>query len=204
MTYTFNMPFDGQSLGNSKPQVRANFNYIASSFAINHQDYNTATVGMHKFVQMPEQVSDPTTGAAIGDLYTKTAQSFTNLFWRQESGGADPLKDQAAIIQMTNLAPTNAAKGSTFLPGGLLLQWNTRTLATSGSTVTATFLNEFQIAGVAANPYAIMLTAQCPALINISALSLGASNITSLGFDINRFGGTGSLEIMYIAIGPRT
>jgi len=204
MTYTFNMPFDGQSLGNSKPQVRANFNYIASSFAVNHVAYNTSQVGMHTFVQMPEQASDPTSGAAIGVLYTKSAQSYSNLFWRQESGGADPIKDQAAIIQMTNLAPTNATKGSTFLPGGLLLQWNTRTLATSGSSVTATFLNEFQLAGAPANPYAIMLTAQCSATIDVSALSLGASNINSLSFDINRFGGIGSLDIMYIAIGPRT
>ena len=127
MSFTPGIPRSGQSLGNSRPQVQGNFDYINTAFAINHVAFNASGVGKHKFMQMPEQVAAPTTLANEGALYTKEAQGITNLFWRQESNGTE--------IQLTNIEPLIAASGYTFLPGGLLLQWGVTGSIASTSTV---------------------------------------------------------------------
>jgi len=40
-----------------------------------------------------------------------------------ESGGADPIRNTGALVRMTGILPVQAANGSTFLPGGMLIQW---------------------------------------------------------------------------------
>jgi len=52
MSYTVGIPLDGQSLGNSKPQVRANFNQLFNFVAVNHFALNTINAGKHKFVEL--------------------------------------------------------------------------------------------------------------------------------------------------------
>lgn len=130
MTFTPGEPQNGESLGSSKPKIRSNLDGLRASLAVNHVDINAGTDnGKHKFIQMPEQGSDATTGAAIGALYTKGTAGFANLYWRQETGGANAYKDQGAVVNMTGPAPAYTVfsgterGGYTFLPGGLLLQY---------------------------------------------------------------------------------
>lgn len=198
MSYTTGIPTNGQSLGNSRPQVQGNFDYINTSNSVNHVAFNSSGFGKHKFLQMPEQGSAPATAANEGGLYTKESQSITNLFWRQESSGTQ--------IQMTNIAPTNSQKGSTFLPGGLLLQWDFVTIGASGSATTVTLLEQFTKAGVNFDPYVVMVTPSASAA-SITGLSLGTRNFVAASkqFDITRFGGIGAtIDVMYLSLGPKT
>ena len=202
MTYTLGVPFDGQSLGNSKPQIRSNFNVINSDFAVNHIAFGSTGEGKHKFMQMPEQGSNATTGSDEGALYTKVADAYTNLFWRQESGGADPAKNQGAVIQMTNLLPINASNGSTFLPGGLLLQFGVATL--SGGAAAVVYPYAFSLGGVANNAWSIQVTVlqsqgAAPRVVSVST----GTPPTSTGFNISSFGLTNQ-TVYWMAIGPRT
>ena len=72
--------------------------------------------GKHKFLQMPEQGSAPTTATDEGGLYVKEANSRSTLFWRQEGNGTE--------IQLTRQNPTlSASTGESFLPGGIIIKW---------------------------------------------------------------------------------
>ena len=200
MTYTVGVPFDGQSLSNSKPQIRSNFSVINTAFSTNHLALGAIDQGKHKFLQMPNQSAAPTTSSNESGFYAKSAQSFSNLFWRQESGGADPLKNQGAEIQLTNVLPTNASKGCTFLPGGLLMQWESKNL--SGGSVGFSFTRQFTLGGIANNPWSIVVGLGSTPNTIIS-LGVSGSSVSSTGFSVNSFNGTNQL-IYYIAIGPRT
>lgn len=198
MTYTLGIPADGQSLGNSKPQVRGNFTTIFNAFAVNHVALNSSPQGKHFFVEMPDVSDQATTTNEIG-LYCKKAGSpaYSNLFFRQEIGGADPTKNQGAIIQMTNIAPVNASSGYSFLPGGMLIQWDT--ITTNGTNSTPVV---FPIAfDVATTPYSIQLTGAVG--IIGSNLSLSVSGATNAGFNL-RTAASATLPVYYTAIGQRT
>lgn len=200
MTFTSGIPRSGQSLGNSRPQVQGNFDYIDTAFAINHVAFNASGVGKHKFLQMPEQGSAPSTAANEGALYTKEASSITNLFWRQESSGTE--------VQMTNIAPSSAQNGYTFLPGGMLMQWNNVSLGASGSATTVTLPTSFTLAGVKVNPYSVVVTANCSVGAALSlSLCVGGFDANNDTFEIRRAGGIGGVGVInayYIAIGPKT
>lgn len=197
MSYTTGIPRSGQSLGNSRPQVQGNFDYINTAFAVNHVAFNAAGVGKHIYVQMPERDGTPskpipTTAANEGALYTKEAQSITNLFWRQESNGTE--------VQLTNIAPSNATSGYSFLPGGFLIQWDLITLL-NASTTPVTFPTNFD---AATTPYSIQLTFATSTPSGVT-LSVSTSTQTNTGFTI-RCSPTpsGSPQVYYIAIGKRT
>ena len=199
MAYTLGIPSDGQSLGNSKPQVRGNFTSIFNTFALNHIAFNSIGEGKHKFVEMPEVADQATSSDEIG-LYCKEAQSFSNLFWRQESGGADPLKNQGAIIQMTNILPINATTGRTFLPGGFLLQWGIVTLNGSG-VQTVNFPSTFTLSGVNNDPWNIQVTMADTTFVTIRTVGISAYAFDQ--FSISSFAGANQ-DVFWCAIGPKT
>ena len=181
MSFTPGIPRSGQSLGNSRPQVQGNFDYINTAFAINHVAFNASGVGKHKFMQMPEQVSAPTTLANEGALYTKEAQSITNLFWRQESNGTE--------VQLTGIAPLAAGNGYSTLPGGMIIQWGSTGAVGSSLNVSynITFPNSIfstVITGTSANK-----------AFRISANATNQFTVTPID------GGTSGSSIYWIAIG---
>lgn len=197
MTFTGGIPASGQSLGNSRPQVQGNFDYINTSFAINHVAFNASGVGKHKFLQMPEQGSAPTTAVNEGGLYTKEAQSITNLFWRMENNGTE--------IQMTNIAPNSASAGYTFLPGGMLMQWDNVVLTGPNTSTLVTLPTSFTTAGVKVIPYSVVVTGNCNlAATVLLALSVGSFDAPNDQFQIRRQGSAGAVNAYYVAIGPRT
>lgn len=191
MSYTTGIPSPGQSLGNSRPQVQGNFDYISTSFAVNHVAFNLAGVGKHKFLQMPEQGSAPVTAINEGGLYTKESGGITNLFWRLENNGAE--------VQMTNIAPLPGNNGYSFLPGGMLIQWAQTGTVNSGDLITFPIafpnaLNNIQVtqfnAGSPAGQRAV-------SVIFIGSLSQFRIRITTLGSSPS----DSSATINFIAIG---
>lgn len=197
MSYTLGIPADGQSLGNSKPQVRTNFTEIFNGLAVNHIAFNALGTGKHKFLQMPEQGSAPTTGTDEGGVYTSDIKGgFTNLFWKQESGGAIPEKNQGESIQMTNITPSNSTPGRSFLPGGMLIQWGSITTGGDGSNTPVTYNVPFDSIA-----YNVQLTF-ARTVNTIATLSVRTSNYTNSGFEIHQTGG-GNFLVFYLAIGKR-
>ena len=130
MSYTFNIPTNGQSLGNSRPQVQGNFTYINTAFAINHIAFNQVNVGKHYKVEMPRQSPSPTPAATEGMLFTKLSGGITRLIWKRDGGATD--------IELTGIDPKNATNGYSTLPGGIIIQWGVvDSLASSGTVLFA-------------------------------------------------------------------
>jgi hypothetical protein len=201
LSYTGNIPLSGQSLGVTKNPINSNFTTLQTVFDVNHVDYNNLGAGKHFFLEMPVGV-DMTTIANEGGLYTKdvgSAPAYACLFYRQESGGADPLRDQGAVIQMTSIKPLIAANGYTFLPGGMLLQWGT--VASTGTNPTITFPIAFS-----STPYSVQFN---PARSGMSSVSstfyLNTSVLSATQFQIvNSSAGTTNYSYYWSAIGAFT
>lgn len=90
MTYNVRPYATNDTLSASKNQIRNNFSLIRDRFQDNHTDIDSGE-GKHKYMQMPEQTSAPTTDANEGALYTKesTINNVTDLFYRRESDGSE-------------------------------------------------------------------------------------------------------------------
>jgi hypothetical protein len=128
MTYTANVPLSGQTLGNSRPIINANFQKIASVFAVNHFNINSANAGKHDRVELPVR-ADPTPVLGEGQLYAKVAGvgSEAQMFWRFAGGASLPL-------QITgNRFSAVANNGYMPLMGGMLIQWGFVNSTTNGS-----------------------------------------------------------------------
>lgn len=143
MTYTTGIPVSGDSLGGTRDRIRTNFEEIATVTAVNHVAFNSLGEGKHKFLQMPEQASAPTTAADEGGFYAKVGASpaQTNLFFRGESDGFEYQLTRAISASTTRFATNTAyvanhTGGWTFLPGNLLLQYGARTTPGTSGTIT--------------------------------------------------------------------
>jgi len=185
----------GSTLVGTRDQIRANFEIIRDDFAINHVAYDETGEGKHKFMQMPESGADfdnndsaPSTAANEGALYTKEADSVTNLFFRQESDGAE--------IQLTSSqGATNANPGTTFLPGGLLMQFGSFTGASKADT-TVTFNVPFGTA-----PYSVVVTMNREGSNNVDTFY--AHTLTTTNFQARNTSSSNRIGY-YIAIGSAT
>lgn len=134
-------------MGGTRNPINTNFQVLDTTFSVNHVGYNDSGAGKHKFMQMPEQASAPSTAANEGALYTKDDGARTALYWVQEAG-------QGAEVKMTGPTPSAAANGYTFLPGGLLLQWGVvNNAGTSGTVLFATNNIDFPL-----NLFTVQLT----------------------------------------------
>jgi hypothetical protein len=125
-SYQVGIPQDGQTLGNSKPQVRDNFSIAFNSFAVNHVDFNTLGTGWHNLLTMSTLSVNPTLlGLTAGNLnvFSKLVAPNTlpQLFFAQSKTGT--------IYQLTGTSadatstPAPGTNGYTWLPGGLMIQW---------------------------------------------------------------------------------
>lgn len=142
MTYTL-LPNSGQSLGQTRADIRTNFSLIQTAQDTNHVALGLASQGKHKFLQMPEQGSAPATAANEAGFYSKvgTLPAESNLFFRGESSGFEYQLTKAdsahtgTLGTFTNYAPVvaNQYGGWTFLPGNMILMYG-RMGGTSTST----------------------------------------------------------------------
>ena len=184
MSYNANIPQSSDRISDSQQEILDNFTTLKTFLDKNHVDISTPTggndEGKHKFVQFPEQSSDPTTGATEGALLTKASGGSTELFWVPVSSGT--------AVQLTKGSATVAASGSTFLPGGAILKWGTDTW--TSSTKAVTFSSAFTTA-----IYSVVVT---PVGQNTTAW---IQSLTTSGFTALRNNSSGSVQFRYIAIG---
>lgn len=144
MTWTFGVPADGQSLGNSKLEIRNNFNLTYNTFNQNHYPPTDPLQGKHKFVVLPT-TTIPTTAVNEFAVYSKTVNTISQLFYTsdnstneiQVTAGNTTGVNFATLGTNTNYANTSGGKpisgGWTYLPGGLIMFYgsiNTNPLVT--------------------------------------------------------------------------
>ena len=128
MAFTPSIPESTDLPSQSQSQIKDNFDAINTTISVNHVEMNASGEGKHKFLQMPEQGSAPTTAANEGALYTKQSSYTTEaeLFYRKENSGGGG----GAEIEMT--ASSNTDPGWALLPCGLLIKWGISSLISGG------------------------------------------------------------------------
>lgn len=189
MSFTPGCPFDGESLGQSKLEVRNNFaslrTTISNTSKPNHIDVNLAGAGKHAFIQMPVQ----TPGAANlplaleGGLITQTVSGSSELFYVRDA--------VVTYTQLTRGNPTIAASGVTFLPGGVRIAWGQANA--SGGVANFTFAQPFT-----SEPYSIQVSAEANSPSgNQTVISINTP--TNVGFQA--LTQTSTLLVHYFAIG---
>lgn len=198
MTYTSGMPFDGQSLGSSKPQVRGNFTTIFNAFAVNHVALDSLPQGIHTKVDLLNG-SDNVSPANCDTLYSKISNSIGELFYIRPGGSP---------IQMTNNNPTalGTIPGCTFLPGGLLLQFGFFKIAANNTPETVTFALPFTVdgSGVGVFPYSITCSlGNSPSFGIPSIVGVVNATVTNTTFQVDNNFGAGFF-VYWMAIGPKT
>jgi hypothetical protein len=184
--YTANIPQPGDDPSQSQGQILQNFQSLQDAQDKNHVTLQDITNrGLHKFLQMPEQGSDPTTAVNQGGLYCKDIAGFTRLVFRQENNGT--------IIQMTGIDPVSATNGYTFLPGGLLLQWGTSAVNGAPAITNILFPITFP-----ANCFNVSIT-PVRNVTNVDIVYLVAKN--NVNFTARNTSSSGITSINWIAIG---
>lgn len=160
MTYNPAIPQAGDLISVSQADILTNFTQANIQFGNDHYEfdfagsaaapYNIAVAGdkgKHKQCTLIRVSADiANAGANEIGLYNKNAASGNQeIFYRRPSGGT--------VVQLTSGTPVLATRGSTFLPGGLMLKWGQDT-ANSRTNTTFTF------PGVAfgAAPYSVTCT----------------------------------------------
>lgn len=183
MAYTSNIPQSTDNPSDSQPQLLANFQEINTFNSVNHIDFNDPDQGKHKFMQMPEQGSAPTTAANEGALFTQESSSITEVFFRRESSGTE--------VQLTGGRTTVGPQSSVTLPNGLIMKYGTVTV--SGTTI-VTFTTPFP---TAARNVQVSLVGGSSA----SGRSYIGTTPTVSGFVFRENGGSGSSTGHWLAIG---
>lgn len=190
MTYTVGVPFDGQSLSNSKPQVRSNFTVLNTAFSQNHVALGAVDQGKHKFLQMPQQGSAPVTSVDEGGLYAKIVSGVTSLFWRQQNNGSE--------IRLTGVTPVALANGYSTLPGGLIIQWGT--IVTNPPPMSFTTPVLFATSNINFPNNCFHVFAQTQTTSISTSIVWSVSNISTTGFSLGTLPPNG-VTFSWLAIG---
>lgn len=160
MTYNPVIPLGSRTISDNGPGFRANFTQANTHFAIDHTAFTSGTnVGFHKkisFIGVNPAAVVPITTEGI----TVVAEYMPNvaleereryaLFYRQNSAAHADADYQLTGTQV----PVNASVGSTFLPGGLMIQWGRTAVLPIGTSPAIPFQTDFDAA-----PYSIVITA---------------------------------------------
>jgi hypothetical protein len=153
MTYYPNIPFSGESLGQSRPQVQGNFNLIQQTISQDHAAIAATGQGKHNQSTYPSQGAgygmskiSPATLTNENAIYSATdAFSNVQLFAQKANQSAN-----AGGIQLTRtdtgaaIGANNNTNGYTFLPGGLIMQWGLGTYLAGQADLTITYATPMQ------------------------------------------------------------
>lgn len=147
--YTPAIPQPGDRPSDSQPLILANFTSLNNIFLVNHMPLNaSANLGKHTFIQFVPQAVGPVTAVGELALYTKPIGTggLSEIFMRRASSGTE-------VLMTSFQDPVNAPAGSSFLPGGILIQWNISGTIPSGGDETELF--EYTFGAV---PYTVVIT----------------------------------------------
>lgn len=196
MTYNNAIPQPGDRPSQSQSQLLANFADLKTFLDKNHVNLLDPSIdsgGLHKFLQMPEQSSDPATAVSQGALYTKDDGTRTALYWRQENNGT--------VIKLTGPNPVAGTAGQTFLPGGIGIKWGTFTKAgsfPSSGTITYTTLG---LTAFSTTTYNVVMTFTGPTSSSTGDLFFTSGNATSFTWGFTGSSGASYSGFKWIAIG---
>lgn len=131
------LPNAGQTLGNSRSDIRGNFDTINTAFSVDHVEYALGDQGKHNRVTLPNQAagSGVATGATEGMVYSRQGvnSGTTELFYKRQSiaAGTDGIPFTESIETTSPGADTD---GWTYLPSGILMKWGVRNATFGGTT----------------------------------------------------------------------
>lgn len=151
-TYTNNVPNPPNSPSVDVVNMQINTNSTSGIIAVDHVGFGVANGGTHNQSTYNTLTSgNPTTSGTQGAVYTNTIGSDIELMYVRQNSSPTP-----DVVQLTGPGSPNATfNGSTFLPGGILLQWGFNNALVSTTTL-ITFPIPFpnNIFVVFAQPYA--------------------------------------------------
>lgn len=182
MAYNNNTPLANQRLNATQAPIKDNFAGIKTLVDVNHETFDIADQGKHKFLQMPEQGAAPTTAANEGGLYTKenTTTTVTELYFRRESDGSE-----LPLTGGNNAANSGWAYG----PNGLIFKWSTEVV---GGGVTNGTVNANAFGPAYTTLYNIQMTIK-----NAS----GGCSASIIGTQFNWVVGDAGTDFQWFAIG---
>lgn len=130
MSYNPDIPQANDDPSQSQGQILSNFQTLNTFLSVNHVPLNDGDQGKHANVVMPEQSADPATAANESALYCKEfdvdgmGTLVSTLFFRNEGSGD---------VTTFGGPSLRASSGYTYIPGGLLVQWNTVTVTSNNN-----------------------------------------------------------------------
>lgn len=198
-------PIASHTLAADQPLMESNNKYYAHTLIVDHQigdatpnlsmgnNDGIAGEGFHKVIHFVKQVADPVLVANTGELYTKTVAADVQLFYQSPGG---------IVSQLTTaLAPQRANPGISYLPGGVILIWDSTTLDNLGNTIRNGSAFTFPFGGFTTQCFTIFLSAE-KASTGAEGLWVRAGTNTPSGFTINTSASSGQLSpLYYLAIG---
>lgn len=103
MSFTINIPFPGETLGQSRQQVLDNFLNYFNTMSVNHVAPNASGQGKHKFVTMPVQSPNPANPlAGEGLIFTKTLNAESRPYYMKDASATTtplmPIKAMAFVL----------------------------------------------------------------------------------------------------------
>lgn len=200
MSYTPGVPLSGQFLGNTRAAINSNFQVIQTWTGTDHFALNATNAGKHKFVRMPVRTTVAPSASGELSIFTKTGTSpaESNLYYAADN-------NTSSIYQLTrtdnahyatfgkNVASGTQSRGWTFLPGGLLMMYGSKT--SPGPSGTVNF--PFTFPGGA--PYSIQLSVISNKTDTIVTLEF-ATPPTASSFKYNIQNGQ-NVTLYWVAIG---
>lgn len=180
--YTESIPNSGESLGSTRVRIHDNFSQIFTVFNQNHVDFNTIPgEGKHKFLQMPEQASAPSTATNEGGLFVEPGIDpvEANLIYRGENNGFEyalTVVDQARSAKFgtnnTIGGGSTTTHGWIFLSGNLVLNYGNTGNAASAAVNPKNFAKPYS-----STPYFVMATSGTPTAISTTGFTLSNANV---------------------------
>jgi len=144
MTYQPGIPTGSVPLNQDYLNIQGNFTQLNTQWQVDHVPLTSTSGsppnGYHKAIHFVPQ-SAPSATPGYGELYTQSTNDGLStgqqVFYQFVNGSSSTLN----IPLTRNFLPVASATGYTFLPGGLIIQWGTKT--SSGGTVTVTLPTKF-------------------------------------------------------------
>jgi|SRR6478609_2565794 len=215
MTYQPGIPTGNVKLSIDYSALQTNFQQLDTQFSVDHIPFSSTTGsppnGYHQSIhynpqsttvtnapnnytsaaQYPQGV--PATTAGFGQLFSSqvndSISTDTGLYWLSGNG--------LQVAMTRNFVPSHATSGSTFLPGGLILQWGTKAVTTNAAGTTLTWPRAFTTF------YAAQLTAITTASndVRIASFLNNPNNVSAQVFITNENNSLRAGNLFFFAIG---
>lgn len=128
-TYNTGIPDAPNNPSDDQPLMKTNTDSINSILNVDMIGFGNANGGLHSKITYVNQGSDPGSAAAQYIEYSKATAGSSEMYAQKDA--------VATPIQLTRGVPTTNANGSySYLPGGFLIQWGSKTAVGNSATVT--------------------------------------------------------------------